>query len=686
MKISQRIYYKQKKLEGEIDMVKELSWVKAVFSNTKSRDNSNRNLLVIIGLVLYSWALVIPYGGVADEPTYYHYGANSFNELFQIREIKNEYQLTKPEDVLKNIDKPCFAFNPQVSSNCGLMPNIDVLVSSNPRLVDYPKFFFLFTIWPLFLFPSAFGFLLAKLIAVSISIFIIGIAISTWQKNRRVLSILVLACLNPLAMHIMAGYNPNAFEISGGLALCIVLFGRPTTRVNQKFTFYFILTVIAVFTASAKPFSGVLVVGVYSIFLVFYWVNQRGSFLKILSSLKKETTIIFCALIISVIVSRQATEDSPVKATFDLSSIIKDSFFNIPESVVEYSGIFGWRESRSPIYLSLIWILLQSILALLAFKTSQQKVFVANAIVFVNVIFTAPVVANVALTSQYNVGLQMRYLLPLLFGLTALMVMQISSKYLIVASFITAALTLIGLLNLLLLNIRFSIGDLPDVSLTAKIQETYLDSSSWHPTYFKEGIVLLILATVAIIFYVTPKRKLRIALATIPLTLGALSLASLLYGININTLGSTSDSSLGQILRPNPVGPVSEGIVIEQTFVSKNQNLYAIELLAATYGRNNDAIYTYELFDDSDNLIFNTSQSSLDIKDNSWLKIEFPKITNSKGKTFRLRLLSKDATEGNSITFYYNLGSDLTPESFLEINNKRLDGDLILKLTSESQL
>jgi hypothetical protein len=667
-------------------MSRYISWASAKISNTQIKKHSKRDLTILIGLILYSWALFIPYGGVADEPTYYHYGTNAFNELFEIRELKSEFELKQPEDVLKNVDQPCFAFNPEISSACESTPSIDTLVSSTPRLIDYPKFFYLFTIWPLFLFPSAVGFLLSKLLAVSISLFMIGIAISIWQKNRTLLFALVLTCLNPLAMHIIAGYNPNAFEISGGLALCIVLFGRAITNQKQKQSFYIILAMIAVFTATAKPYSGILVVGVYAIFIVSYWLQQRQSLFKIFLSLKRETIIIFSALIISVIVSQKATEDSPLKANPDFSSLLKETFLNVPKSVIEYSGIFAWRDSRSPLYLSIIWLTLQLILVILAFKNLRPKTLVVNALALVAVLFLAPFAASVALSSQYNVGLQMRYLLPLLFSLTFLIVMQIPARNLNFAAFVASMLILVGILNLLLLNVRFSIGTPENVSLRDKLIETYFDSSNWHSSYFSLALFFVMLVSIFLIFQLTSIMKLRALFLSLPLTLGVMSMIALSTTFSIQTTWSKSDISLGNLSRPTPVGPISKGTQVEQSFVSNHKDLYAIDLLTATYARANDATYIYELIDENDNLVFDKSLSSRDLKDNSWLRIEFPKISGSEGKTFRLRVYSNNATDSNSITFYYNLGPDLTPESFLELNNSRIDGDLILKLTFESVL
>lgn len=112
-------------------------------------------------------------------------------------------------------------------------------------------------------------------------------------------------------------------------------------------------------------------------------------------------------------------------------------------------------------------------------------------------------------------------------------------------------------------------------------------------------------------------------------------------------------SVLSQEIAGVPAGEIYGPIKIGQTFVSPTNGLYRIDLLLATYARENDRDVIFHLRNtpEGEDLVTVRLNAS-EVEDNSFYRFEFPPIANSAGQSFYFFLESPDSEPGNAITIW----------------------------------
>lgn len=137
-----------------------------------------------------------------------------------------------------------------------------------------------------------------------------------------------------------------------------------------------------------------------------------------------------------------------------------------------------------------------------------------------------------------------------------------------------------------------------------------------------------------------------------------------------------------------PINNTTEGeiygnIKIGQTFEAEYNNLTALEVLLATYNRENRGDFIFHLKNDvsSEGDLFHYRGDIGKVKDNSYFRFKFPKINNSKGEKFYFYLEAPQSGPGNAITIWSNT-QDLYRE-YREgeriVNGVPSEGDLVFK-------
>ena len=136
-------------------------------------------LTAVLSSVLMSWALLLPFGGVADEPAYWHYGIATANDVF-----KNE-ELLRKGDINNIVSSSCFGFKSDVTANCQYFSSDANLVMAKPSLIDYPKLSYIFTAWPVFFSQGENAMLFSRLASTLLSMILIGLGIVHWQRSTK---------------------------------------------------------------------------------------------------------------------------------------------------------------------------------------------------------------------------------------------------------------------------------------------------------------------------------------------------------------------------------------------------------------------------------------------------------------------------------------------------------------------
>lgn len=108
-----------------------------------------------------------------------------------------------------------------------------------------------------------------------------------------------------------------------------------------------------------------------------------------------------------------------------------------------------------------------------------------------------------------------------------------------------------------------------------------------------------------------------------------------------------------------PIGMISKGKLFIQEHTAKMDYINSVEILLATWARNNDSYNHLAILDTDFNVLESKRFSSTGVKDNSFYLINFPKdIYVGKGNTVFLCIYSGDGEDNNSITAWSDTNSN----------------------------
>lgn len=134
----------------------------------------------------------------------------------------------------------------------------------------------------------------------------------------------------------------------------------------------------------------------------------------------------------------------------------------------------------------------------------------------------------------------------------------------------------------------------------------------------------------------------------------------------------------------SPVGVLSDGVVVEQTFKSPVNKLYELDIFCATYGVELSGEYTlyYELNDTSDGQVVSEGEVPCnEITDNSALRIRFDVIDKAYNKEFTLRIWT-DITDDGQLLTLWKAAEPVSSDSKLTYDGENDDGCLNISCLS----
>lgn len=646
-------------------------------------------LTAVLSSVLMSWALLLPFGGVADEPAYWHYGIATANDVF-----KNE-ELLRKGDINNIVSSSCFGFKSDVTANCQYFSSDANLVMAKPSLIDYPKLSYIFTAWPVFFSQGENAMLFSRLASTLLSMILIGLGIVHWQRSTKKLILGLLFALPSLSVHLIASYNSNGIEIASLIGFSLMLFGRnkPTKEFKQNWKWWFSFVTIIIFASTAKPLSGLFVL---LLTLIYFKIENNNLSMKEFSRVKllfkKNITLIVSGslatattLISSLDSLRKAKTLSTDNPTPDLIQAGWNFLLKSESYFFEYAGIFGWRDTGTAPWTLLIWMLTSFMMIYIAFNSAEKKERRALLYLWIGITIIFPLLETLLLTINFNVGLQTRYLAGLFAFVAIYTVTLIKDNLLTRFKIIIVILIAINLLNLVWNYFRYSIGTTKMYSWKSFFSGI-IDSNSWQPTYFIPGvfiftsvIVLLILMPIRLTEGIRNQHKL--------LKISIVYLLAILFlyasDLDIEKKNDVPNLTSGiSISSPDrPIGELTVGNEISQSFVAEADGLRKIDVLAATYARENFGKIKVEVFENNKQLILTKELDVSKITDNGYLSILIPKQLNSKGKSYQISFTSMDGTPGNAITFWEN-STNPYPYGEARLGNQEL-GDLCFTLYYE---
>lgn len=129
---------------------------------------------------------------------------------------------------------------------------------------------------------------------------------------------------------------------------------------------------------------------------------------------------------------------------------------------------------------------------------------------------------------------------------------------------------------------------------------------------------------------------------------------------------------------------IKQGDIIEQSFVSNEDNISSIEILSATFNRVNSGKIQIGIKEQGkEDSLFSTLLDTSLIKDNEYIVLNFDTIRQAKNKKYSIYVKSIDGKENNAIALYSSK-EDLYKNGELIINGKNIHGDLVFNIKSKT--
>lgn len=152
----------------------------------------------------------------------------------------------------------------------------------------------------------------------------------------------------------------------------------------------------------------------------------------------------------------------------------------------------------------------------------------------------------------------------------------------------------------------------------------------------------------------------------------------LINKIDHNYYRNINLTSIGSVAK-KPVGEITKGDVIRQTFIATHNNLNTISIQMATYARMNHTHIDFLLYDAKGTEIYKKRVAVKELVDNAFFDLPLPPIANSQNKLFSLYLSSPDSRPGDAGTAWMSSSHDY-PDGILIKNGEILSGDLMMRL------
>jgi len=129
-----------------------------------------------------------------------------------------------------------------------------------------------------------------------------------------------------------------------------------------------------------------------------------------------------------------------------------------------------------------------------------------------------------------------------------------------------------------------------------------------------------------------------------------------------------------------PIGELTDGMEVIQSFEVKNQSLSAVAVKLATYMRVNEGKITISVRRSANGTdIYSKTVDASNIVDNDFFILRFPPVRYFKSERYYLSIKSEGAGLGKGITAY-KTPEDLYQYGEMWINGEPQAGDLVIKV------
>ena len=388
-------------------------------------------LLAFAGFFLLggAWAIAAPYEGTPDEAdhTYRAVGIAYGGWI-----AKDGIWQTVPRSLLS---PRCWAGKPTQPANCSPEPGGDASTRRTATAAGrYNPAYYAVIGWPLRLWPSWTGILLARLLSVALVAALLGGALHSALRWSRFpfLGTGLLAATTPMTMHMAGGINPCGIEIAAGTALfatLIPLFLDETAPLRRAQLY--LAGVAAAVLAVVRAFGPMWLVVILGVLLV---PNRRALF----SRLRHSRAVLACGVLATLglavgvgwtlLAKTGKPESVNLPGHFTFAEALR---FEIAHRVGAYAqemvGVMSWLDTPMPGWIYLVWwsALGFFTLAVLAFGRWLDR---WRVVALTAAAFGVPVFLDSILVNTYGFISQGRYVLPIAAGIPMIGAFVISAR------------------------------------------------------------------------------------------------------------------------------------------------------------------------------------------------------------------------------------------------------------------
>lgn len=324
-------------------------------------------LFAFVGFFLLhtAWGLAMPYDAPPDEESH---------ALHAVAVAHGEWL---PSPVDDRVEVPaslyrsaCFEQNVDIPANCQTAPGGDqhqmrALVTAS----FYNPVYYLVTGWPLAVWPTWKGILLARMLTGAAMAALLASAVvagSRWTRHRAIVPGLVVA-ITPMTAHLGGAVNPNGIEIAAGVALfaaLIPLFHEPSERVNRAAVA--LAGISACVLVTPRPL-GIMWLG---LIVVVCLIAARRARLRSLFRGRAVrwwlggAAVSIAAALAWTLVARPLQVPSDHEP-IGLHEIVRQAVLNVwPNIVDQMVGVTGWSEVLQPRLIYVVWFMALGLLVL----------------------------------------------------------------------------------------------------------------------------------------------------------------------------------------------------------------------------------------------------------------------------------------------------------------------------------
>lgn len=401
------------------------------------------------------WAIATPYDGSPDEVDHVVRAAGIARGQIIAGSVPGRLDLGVQRVPAGLIHRhTCWQFHKDISAACAkhVEPSGDTtLVATASTAGRYPPLYYLAVGWPMALWPSWTGVIVARLISAAISAALLAFAsfaVVRWT-NHRLLPAGILVAVTPITLQLAGSINPNGTEIAAGTALFAALIPLVLDRDgSHRRSALLLATGAAISLVLIRAFGPLWLAIAVTIVTIPSSRSQIAALLRL-----KGVRVSLAAIGLSNVaaVAWMGNQHTGSIGSVNLPihlSVAQALWTEVVDRSGDYAtqmiGVLSWLDTPLPGLAYLAWFMAFGLLFLTALSVGgavQRWRLLALSVA----VFAVPILGDTLNANTYGLVAQARYVLPVAVGVPLLAAWIISDHRALSVEHTTALSRVLGL-------------------------------------------------------------------------------------------------------------------------------------------------------------------------------------------------------------------------------------------------